>query len=48
MPPAQAHAQHAAFFEHLSMMGGMLYVVAFGAGAYSLDALLRRRPKVAA
>jgi uncharacterized membrane protein YphA (DoxX/SURF4 family) len=31
------------FFGHLSMMGGMLMVVAFGAGALSLDAVMRRR-----
>jgi putative oxidoreductase len=28
------------FFGHLSMMGGMLFVVAFGAGPYSIDSLL--------
>jgi uncharacterized membrane protein YphA (DoxX/SURF4 family) len=32
------------FFGHLSMMGGMLFVVAFGAGAYSVDALMARSP----
>lgn len=48
MPPAEMREQHAAFFEHVSMVGGMLYVVAFGAGAYSLDALLRRRQPSAA
>ena len=37
---AAAHTQHAYFYEHLSMMGGMLFVVAFGAGPYSLDALV--------
>lgn len=42
---AAAHAQHTAFFEHLTIMGGMLYVVVSGPGAYSVDALLwRRRP----
>jgi putative oxidoreductase len=40
MPAAETHAQRVAFLEHLAMMGGMLYVFAFGAGAYSLDALL--------
>lgn len=30
-------------FEHVSMMGGMLVLVAFGAGAYSLDGLIRRK-----
>jgi putative oxidoreductase len=39
MPEAQMHAQQIAFMEHLAMLGGMLYVFAFGAGAYSLDAL---------
>jgi putative oxidoreductase len=42
-PPAQARVQAAAFFGHLSMMGGMLIVVVFGAGAWSLDALLRKK-----
>lgn len=31
------------FMKNVSMAGGMLYVFAFGGGAYSLDALLRRR-----
>ncbi len=31
------------FMKNVVMAGGMLYVVAFGAGAFSLDALLRRR-----
>jgi putative oxidoreductase len=38
--------QGSAFFEHLAIMGGMLYVMAFGAGPYSIDALIRRRPAV--
>ena len=42
-PVAQARLQASIFFGHLSMMGGMLMVVAFGAGALSLDAMLRRR-----
>ena len=42
MPPEQVRAQHGAFFEHLAMIGGMLYVVAFGAGPYSVDAAFRR------
>jgi putative oxidoreductase len=33
-------AQRAEFFGHLSMMGGMLYVVAFGAGPFSIDSLI--------
>ena len=40
---AEAAAQHALFFGHLSMMGGMLYVVAFGSGALSVDEALRSR-----
>ena len=32
-PVAQARLQASIFFEHLSMMGGMLMVVVFGAGA---------------
>jgi putative oxidoreductase len=31
--------ESASFYGHLAMMGGMLYVTAFGAGLYSLDAL---------
>jgi putative oxidoreductase len=49
--PAMASTQHGFFFGHLSMMGGMLYVVAFGAGPWSLDAHFRtlgsRRPAYA-
>jgi putative oxidoreductase len=33
-------AERGVFFGHLSMMGGMLFVVAFGAGPYSIDSLL--------
>lgn len=40
MPAAQMREQHAAFFEHIAMIGGMLYVVAFGAGPLSFDAML--------
>jgi putative oxidoreductase len=43
VPDAQARLQASVFFGHLSMMGGMLVVVAFGAGAYSLDALVRQK-----
>lgn len=42
-PAAQVHVQHGAFYEHLAMMGGMLFVVVFGAGGYSVDALLWRK-----
>ncbi len=44
-PEGAARAQSAFFFGHLSMMGGMLYVVAFGAGRYSIDAMMGRRWK---
>jgi putative oxidoreductase len=44
-PAAEARNQFNAFFEHLAMIGGMLYVVTFGPGAYSIDALLGRQPK---
>jgi putative oxidoreductase len=43
VPDAQARIQASFFFGHLSMMGGMLVVVAFGAGTYSLDALVRQK-----
>ncbi len=39
--PMAARTDASFFFGHLSMMGGMLFVVAFGAGAYSIDALLK-------
>lgn len=41
-PEATVRTEAAFFFGHLSMMGGMLYVVAFGAGPYSIDALMGR------
>jgi putative oxidoreductase len=47
VPEAAARAQHAFFFLHLAIIGGMLYVVAFGAGAFSLDALVWRRTTLA-
>lgn len=47
MTGAAAHAQHGDFFQHLAIMGGMLYVVAFGAGPYSIDALIWKRPPLA-
>jgi putative oxidoreductase len=37
---AAAHSQYSIFYEHIAIMGGMLYVVAFGAGPYSIDALI--------
>jgi putative oxidoreductase len=42
---AAARTQHAYFYEHLAMMGGMLFVVAFGAGPLSIDALIFGRPR---
>jgi uncharacterized membrane protein YphA (DoxX/SURF4 family) len=39
---AAARTDASFFFGHLSMMGGMLAFVAFGGGAFSLDALLGR------
>jgi len=39
---AAARTDASFFFGHVSMMGGMLFVVAFGAGAYSIDALIGR------
>jgi putative oxidoreductase len=39
---AASRAQTAVFFGHLAIMGGMLFVVAFGAGAFSVDALIGR------
>jgi putative oxidoreductase len=45
---AAAHAEQTDFLHHLAIMGGMLYVVAFGAGPYSIDALIwGRRPDAA-
>jgi len=41
--PADAGMQHTLFYEHLSMMGGMLCAVALGGGEWSLDALLGRQ-----
>lgn len=34
---AAAGTQHALFFGHLSMMGGMLYVAVYGSGPLSVD-----------
>ena len=43
VPAAEARFDRIIFFNHLSIIGGMLIVVAFGAGCYSLDALLRQK-----
>jgi len=42
-PAAEARFERIIFFNHLSVIGGMLIVVAFGAGCLSLDALSGRR-----
>jgi putative oxidoreductase len=42
-PVAEARFDRIIFFNHLSIIGGMLIVVAFGAGSWSLDALMRRK-----
>jgi putative oxidoreductase len=40
MAGAAAHTQFNDFFQHVAIMGGMLFVVAFGAGPYSIDAMI--------
>ncbi len=40
--PAKA-ANQAHFYKNLALMGGLLFLCNFGAGAYSLDAWFRRR-----
>jgi putative oxidoreductase len=40
MTGAAAHTQFNDFFQHMAIMGGMLFVVAFGAGPYSIDAMI--------
>ena len=42
-PAAGARFERIIFFNHLSIIGGMLAIVAFGAGCLSLDAAMRRR-----
>jgi putative oxidoreductase len=45
MSGAAIRVQQIDFLQHLAIMGGMIYVVAFGAGPYSIDALIwQRRP----
>jgi putative oxidoreductase len=46
MTGAAERAQHGVFFGHLAIMGGMLFVVAFGSGPYSIDTLIWRRSLV--
>ena len=47
LPADQVRAQHTAFYEHLGLVGGMLYVMALGAGDWSLDGWLRRQTQPA-
>ena len=42
-PAAEARFERIIFFNHISIIGGMLAIVAFGAGCWSLDAAMRRR-----
>ena len=37
------HNMQIHFMKNVAMAGGLLYAAGFGGGAYSLDALLRRR-----
>ncbi len=37
VPAAEAQMQMIQFMKNLAIMGGMLYIAAFGAGRYSLD-----------
>jgi len=37
VPAAEAQMQMTQFMKNLAIMGGMLYIAAFGAGRYSLD-----------
>ena len=43
LPPEQAQTQLINFLKNLALMGGLLYVVAFGPGAFSVDGSRRRR-----
>jgi putative oxidoreductase len=42
-PAADARFERIIFFNHISIIGGMLAIVAFGAGCLSLDAAMRRK-----
>jgi putative oxidoreductase len=42
-PAADMRFERIIFFNHLSIIGGMLAIVAFGAGCLSLDAAMRRK-----
>ena len=37
MPADQQYVQSIMFFKNVTMMGGMLYIMAFGSGPYSVD-----------
>ncbi len=43
VPAAEARFDRIIFFNHISIIGGMLAIVAFGAGCLSLDAAMRRK-----
>jgi putative oxidoreductase len=42
-PAADVRFERIIFFNHISIIGGMLAIVAFGGGCLSLDALMRRQ-----
>ncbi len=42
-PAADMRFERIIFFNHFSIVGGMLAIVAFGGGCLSLDALMRRK-----
>lgn len=42
-PAADVRFERIIFFNHISIIGGMLAIVAFGAGCLSLDAAMRRK-----
>jgi putative oxidoreductase len=42
-PAADVRFERIIFFNHLSIIGGMLAIVAFGAGCFSLDAAMGRK-----
>ena len=42
-PAADVRFERIIFFNHLSIIGGMLAIVAFGAGCWSLDAAIGRK-----
>ena len=42
-PAAEARLERIIFLTHLALIGGMLALVAFGGGCWSLDAAMRRK-----